>query len=122
MKSSRVSLSEASCARAAYSAAFCQQYPICSRIRVSSPVQVVELSFGEANSPKTNRVKSCPTIGFPFAPCQIARCRAIGLSICPMNGPAQRANQRESEIPRLKPNGLPRVLLVRKDEVVAYER
>src|SRR5262249_736058 len=70
-----------------------------SRIRVSSPVKVVELSFGEANSPKTKRVKSCPTIRFPFAPCQIARCRAIGLSICPMNGPAQRANQRESDDP-----------------------
>jgi hypothetical protein len=32
MKSSRVSLSGASAARAAYSSAFCQQYPICSRI------------------------------------------------------------------------------------------
>jgi hypothetical protein len=32
---------------------------------VSSPVKVVELSFGEANSPKTNRIKSCPMIRFP---------------------------------------------------------
>src|SRR5215831_5164488 len=33
MKSSRVSLSGACAARAAYSSAFCQQYPICSRMQ-----------------------------------------------------------------------------------------
>jgi len=49
MKSSRVSLSEASSARAAYSAAFCQQYPICSRIRAFQPSNLPQLAFGERN-------------------------------------------------------------------------
>jgi hypothetical protein len=34
-------------------------------------VKVVELSFGEANSPKTNSIKSCPTIRFPARPVKL---------------------------------------------------
>jgi hypothetical protein len=61
-KSSRVSLSAASSARAAHSAAFCQQYPICSCM---PPLPVgARCAAGRQRSPTTlNRKKAVSSVG-----------------------------------------------------------
>src|SRR5262249_61858301 len=55
-KSARVSLSAASCARAAHSAALCRQYPIFSCIMVSAPPAALRLELPAELGDRTRRM------------------------------------------------------------------
>jgi hypothetical protein len=55
-KSARVSLSAASCARAAHSAAFCRQYPIFSCMMVSAPSAALRLELPAELGDRTRRM------------------------------------------------------------------
>src|SRR5262249_45705993 len=110
MKSSRVSLSGACAARAAYSSAFCQQYPTCSRMPLFTPSNLKDSSTDQSKLGDKD-LGSIAAAALTQHGCARAMRRFRG------------ATPRSSAIaPGLKPKLVTRVLLGWGDEVSAYER